>query len=606
MSGVIGYFIFVTHSVTSSVTYFITQVNIRMTRSLFQDKHKIRQSSAVSLTRLHISKVIFMALGLLTSLHVHAQVGETENITVATSSSTSTQTVKPNILIFLVDDMGLMDTSVAFIKDKNNQPSPQPLNQFYRTPNMERLASTGARFSDAYAMSVCSPSRASLMTGQNAARHHTTQWIDPFKNNGGDLGPKNWNWQGLTENSFTMAKMLQQQGYTTIHAGKGHFSPKVNTTSDTSNKKVDSITRIGFDINIAGSHIGRPASYYGTDDFGHKLKKERQLRAVPGLSQYHGKDIYLTEAITLAMKKALTTAVSGAKTRNKPFFAYMSQYAVHAPFQADDRFIKNYRTAQSNSATKNVEAFATMVEGMDKSLGDLLDHLNDLGVAENTLIVFIGDNGSDAPLGISGKNKKNKIKSEQVQNQIKTSAPLRGKKGSAWEGGTRVPFILSWVKPNTSNTLQQRFPIAKGSFNTNIVSITDILPTLQKIAGGNIPHTIDGTSLWPLVNSAAVDKTSAAYRTDFLMHFPHEHRNNFFTSLRSGDWKVIYNYKEQNKYQLFNLVTDLSESKNLAKSEPKKLNELLEKMVETLTDMDAQYPLVNKRNGVAEQIINPK
>ena len=133
---------------------------------------------------------------------------------------------KPNIIIFLVDDMGVMDTSVPFLTDERGQPKRYPLNDYYRTPNMDRLAARGIRFSNFYAMSVCSPTRISIMTGQNAARHRTTNWINPDKDNAGPNGAPDWNWMGLKAGDVTLARLLQSAGYRTIHVGKGHFCPR--------------------------------------------------------------------------------------------------------------------------------------------------------------------------------------------------------------------------------------------------------------------------------------------------------------------------------------------------------------------------------------------
>ena len=232
---------------------------------------------------------------------------------------------QPNIVVFLVDDMGLMDTSVPFITSAEGKAERHPLNDFYRTPSMKRLADQGIRLSHFYAMSVCSPTRASILSGQTSARHYTTQFISPEKKNTGGFGPTAWKWKGFTKDDDTFPKLLQKAGYRTIHAGKAHFGPNNSLASDPTN--------LGFDINIAGCAYGQPGSYYGKDHFGH-AKKGREKRAVPGLEKYHGKDIYLTEALTLEMNAAISESVKA----KKPFFAYMSHYAVHAPFQADPRF----------------------------------------------------------------------------------------------------------------------------------------------------------------------------------------------------------------------------------------------------------------------------
>ena len=132
---------------------------------------------------------------------------------------------QPNIIVFLVDDMGVMDTSVPFLTDENGTPKRYPLNDYYRTPSMERLAEQGIRFNNFYAMSVCSPTRISIMTGQNAARHHATNWINPDKDNRGPFGPPEWNWKGLKKGDVTLPGLLRGAGYETIHVGKAHFGP---------------------------------------------------------------------------------------------------------------------------------------------------------------------------------------------------------------------------------------------------------------------------------------------------------------------------------------------------------------------------------------------
>lgn len=162
---------------------------------------------------------------------------------------------QPNIMIFLVDDMGVMDTSVPFLTDSSGQPKRYPLNDFYRTPHMERLAKRGIRFEEFYAMSVCSPTRLSIMTGQNAARHRTTNWINPARDNAGPNGAPEWDWTGLEKNDVTLPGQLCAWGYRTIHIGKGHFGPRGHAGADPLN--------LGFDVNVAGASFGAPGSYYG-------------------------------------------------------------------------------------------------------------------------------------------------------------------------------------------------------------------------------------------------------------------------------------------------------------------------------------------------------
>ena len=301
----------------------------------------------------------------------------------ATAYAAETSPASPNIVVFLVDDMGVMDTSVPFLTDESGKPKRYPLNDYYRTPNMERLAERGIRFNNFYAMSVCSPTRVSILTGQNAARHHTTNWINPDRDNRGPFGPPQWNWTGLKKDDVTLPRLLQAAGYETIHVGKAHFGPREFAGAEPKN--------LGFDINVAGCSIGAPGSYYGEKNYSRGPK--RPGSDVPHLKKYHGTETFLTEALTIEAKSHVTEAVEA----NKPFFLYLAHYAVHAPFHSRSAFRPPTTSTRANRPRP--QAFATLIEGMDKSLGDILDHLDALGVSENTLILFLGDNGSDAPLG---------------------------------------------------------------------------------------------------------------------------------------------------------------------------------------------------------------
>lgn len=471
---------------------------------------------------------------------------------------------RPNILIMLVDDMGVMDTSVPFLTDAEGRPKRYPLNDYYRTPNMERLAACGVRFNHFCAMSVCSPTRISIMTGQNAARHRTTNWINPDNDNAGPQGPQEWNWKGLKPGDVTLPGMLRKAGYRTIHVGKGHFAPRAFEAADPS--------KIGFDINVAGGSIGAPGSYLGTENFGGKGKRVKA--AVPGLEKYHGQDIFLTEALTLEAKAHVSDAV---KTE-KPFFLYFAQYAVHSPHQSDARFAARYRDSGKPAQAQN---FATLVEGMDKSLGDVLDHLNVLGVAENTLVFFLGDNGSDAPLG--------------HEHAVACAEPLRGKKGSHYEGGMRVPFIAAWAKPNAANEHQKRLPIAVNAVQSQQAAVYDMFPTILNLTGIATPaqHVVDGQKLDTLLTA----KPDSSRDEKFLMHYPHApHRTNYFTTFRDGAWKVIYHYfpteavSGGSHYQLFNLQNDPFEQNDLAKTHPVELKKMMQGLIAGLEAQNAVYP----------------
>jgi len=476
----------------------------------------------------------------------------------------------PNIVIFLIDDMGVMDTSLPFLTDEDGKFKRYPLNDYYRTPNMERLASGGIRFNNFCAMSVCSPTRISIMTGQNAARHRTTNWINPDFNNAGPQGAADWNWMGLKRGAVTLPSLLQANGYRTIHVGKGHFGPRAAEGADPTN--------LGFDINVAGASIGAPGSYYGEQNFNRqknsKDKGKNVDHAVGGLEKYHGQEIFLTEALTLEAK----SHVSDAMKAQKPFFLNFAHYAVHSPFNSDPRFAANYKDSGKPAAA---QAFATLIEGMDKSLGDMLDHFEALGIADNTLVFFLGDNGSDAPLG--------------NEHAVACAAPLRGKKGSHYEGGMRVPFIAAWAKVRTDNVNQLRLPIAVNAIQSQQAAAYDMFPTILGLTEIAPPsqHPIDGKRLDALLTG----KPDSTRDETFLMHYPHApHRTDYWTSYREGDWKVIYHYiptavSEGSHYQLFNLKVDPFEQQNLAVSNAGELQRLMQGMIAGLESQDAVYPV---------------
>ena len=506
-------------------------------------------------------------------------------LTQVISSRKATAADQPNIMVFLVDDMGVMDTSVPFLTDSTGRPIRYPLNEWYRTPSMERIAASGIRFNQFYAMSVCSPTRISIMTGQNAARHRSTNWINPRSDNAGKYGPKDWNWAGLKKGEVTLPSVLKSVGYKTIHVGKGHFGPENHEGAEPLN--------LGFDVNIAGAAFGAPGSYYGEKSYG--LGTKRAHHAVPHLESYHGSDVFLSEALTLEAKKAVTASVKSGE----PFYLYFSHYAVHAPFEADPRFKKNYSDSDKPA---NAQAFATLIEGMDKSLGDMLNHFDALGISEETLVIFLGDNGSDAPLG--------------HQHAVACAAPLRGKKGAHYEGGMRVPFIASWARRAPDTELQQSLPIPRGAIQSQVASVEDIFPTLTELTGAKVEgdHLVDGSSMAPLL----IGKRDDDREEQFLMHYPHgPHRSNYFTVWRNGDWKAIYHALPKEKahggsiqseghYELFNLKEDPFESKNLASTRPGELKRMLSEMIQQLEAHEAVYPTDESGNALQPKLPSVK
>ena len=464
---------------------------------------------------------------------------------------------KPNILFFLVDDMGVGDTSVPFFYE-DGKPKRIPTNDLYRTPHMEKLAKNGRLFTQAYSYSVCSPTRISLMTGQAAPRHGVTTWTHP-KESKIDTGrvqtktiksPSDWTIKGLDLSLPLLPRILQESGYATLFAGKAHFGPDDTPAGNPLN--------LGFDVNIAGYGGGGPGSYHGKYKYSASWRsKNNHQWDVPGLEAYHPEDTFLSEAITLEMKKAISKACK----KKKPFYAYMSHYAVHAPYEVDGRFKDNYPQLKGHAL-----AFATLVEGMDKSLGDLVSHLEREGVAEETLIIFFSDNGST----------------------FHVNSPFRDKKGSRFEGGLRVPLIVSWAKPNPKNPLQKNLNIPVGSVDHSIITCVDMMPTILRITGVQTPNDakIDGMD----VSASFRGDSSFESPSTFTTHFPHRHRNTLFSTHRQENWKIIYNYGSTN-WELYNLQTDPFEKNNLVAKEQEVAKRMGKSLVEILDSQDADYPV---------------
>lgn len=474
--------------------------------------------------------------------------------------------VRPNIVLFLVDDMGWQDTSVSFHTEVT------PLNRKFRTPHMEQLAQSGMKFRQAYACSVCSPTRVSLMTGLNAARHHVTNWT-LRKNQSPDarhprLTFPQWNVNGIspdptvprTISTPTLPALLRDAGYRTIHVGKAHFGAQGTPGEDPCN--------IGFDVNIAGHAPGGPGSFLGTQNFSAAWRKGDRIWDVPGLDAYHGKDVFLTEALTIEANKVVDQAVKDGK----PFFLYMSHYAVHVPFAPDNRFYQKYRDA----GLDHTEAmYAALVEGMDKSLGDILANVERHGLTKDTVILFMSDNGGLSAHGRGGQPHTHNL-------------PLSSGKGSAYEGGIRVPMIVRW--PGVTKA---------GSVCDDPVIIEDFFPTILTMAQVKDVPKVDGVSFVPLLSG----KEQRDAHRPLIWHYP----NNWgpsgpgigaSSSIRLGDWKLIYYHDPARmpRYELFNLTDDLGESHNLVKNKPLKAAELSKLLRERLVEMKAQMPVDSRTN----------
>ncbi len=473
---------------------------------------------------------------------------------------------QPNIVLFFVDDMGWQDTSVPFWTKRTE------FNNRYHTPNMERLAQGGMKFTQAYATAVCSPSRVSLMTGMNAARHRVTNWtlrkdqLQPMEANHETLQFPEWNVNGLSSvagvdkavYATPLPQLLKDAGYFTIHAGKAHFGA-IDTPGENP-------TNLGFKVNIAGHAAGAPQSYYGTENFGNN-QTGKEVWAVPGLEQYHGKDIYLTEAITQEAIKSLDSAV----TKEQPFFLYLAHYAVHTPIMGDERFLQKYLEKGLDTTEAK---YASMVEGMDKSLGDIMDYLERKNLVENTVILFMSDNG-----GLSAVARGNE---KHTHNK-----PLASGKGSVYEGGIREPMLVKWPGKIRANSISEEYLI-----------IEDFYPTILELAGikdFDVIQEVDGQSFVPLLME---EESSLGEERALFWHYPNEWGLSgpgigASSAVRKGDWKLIYFHQDQHM-ELYNLKMDIGETKNLMDVHPGKVGELSKVLSQHLRKVDAQFPSYKK------------
>ena len=471
------------------------------------------------------------------------------------SCSNQNNKQKPNIIFFLVDDMGWQETSVPFHSE------PTELNRRYHTPNMEKMASAGMKFTQAYACAVCSPTRISLMTGMNSARHMVTNWtlrknVSPDWKNPIVTSP-DWNLNGIsavegienTKHVVTLPMLLKEEGYTTIHVGKAHFGAQGTPGEDPKN--------LGFDINIAGHAAGGPGSYYGKNNFSADFRNGDRIWDIPGLEKYHGTDIYLTEALTIEANKAMDNAVA----LEKPFYLYMSHYAIHAPWEKDFRFFEKYKEAGLNDFRAS---YASMVESMDKSLGDIIANVEKNRIEDNTILIFMSDNGQPS--------------------NTDRNLPLRGHKLTPYEGGIRVPMLVDW--PGITEP---------GSESDNYLIIEDIFPSILELAGieefEQIGGAIDGQSFVPFLMGEYLEKQERP----IFWHYPNTYDQPPYSTVRKGDWKLIYHHADQ-KLELFNIPEDISEKNNLVSEELDKLDEMISILSSFLRETGALMPIDNSSN----------
>ncbi|NJX14304.1 sulfatase [Tamlana crocina] len=459
------------------------------------------------------------------------------------SDATSSQK-KPNILFILVDDLGYHDLGVTGSK-------------FYETPNVDKLANEGVIFTNGYAASrVCSPSRASIMTGKFTARHGITDWIGAktgedwrSRQRHDKLLPADYVHE-LPHKDITIAEAFRSNGYKTFFAGKWHLGGQGSLPEDH-----------GFDINIGGIEAGSPRGGFFSPWNNPKLK-----------NKHKGEN--------LTMRLAEETAHFISKHKDSAFFAFLSFYAVHAPIQTTEDKWRKYRDKADSlgiakkgydmervlpiRTVQDNPVYGGLIETMDDAVGVVLRALKDSGIDDNTIVVFTSDNGGVA----SGDN------------YATSNLPLRGGKGYQWEGGIKEPFFIK--APGLKNSIK--------TTEAPVIS-TDLYPTLLDLA--NLPlrkeQHLDGVSLKPLLEGKSIDIDRPLY-----WHYPHYGNQGGEPSsiIQKNGWKLIH-YWEDGREELFKLPSEEKDSQNVIEQHQNIATNLSEELMSWLKEVNALYPEVD-------------
>ncbi|MEP3481788.1 MAG: sulfatase [Fuerstiella sp.] len=459
---------------------------------------------------------------------------------------------KPNVVFILADDLGWSDTTLF------------GTTKFYKTPNMERLAKRGMVFRNAYSSSpLCSPTRAAILTGLSPARTgltspncHLPEVILEAKTTA--TGPTHHkatfpkSVSRLDPKYDTLAEMFKDNGYTTAHFGKWHlgiepYSPLEN----------------GFDIDIPHWHGPGPAGNY--------VAPWKYPDFDPQTPNEHIEDRMAEEAVKFMQQH-----------RNKPFFLNYWMFSVHAPFDAKQALIDQYKKSVDPEDAQRSPTYAAMIESMDDAVGTLLDSLDHLGISDNTIIVFASDNGGNMYNEVDGTS-------------ATSNSPLRGGKATMYEGGIRGPAIV--VQPGT---------IAANSQSEQRIQSSDFYPTLlDMLSISALPHQeFDGISIVPAFTGKSLQRDA------IFTYFPHSPPIPEWlpaaVSVHADDWKLIRIFfageNGEHRYKLFNLRADVGEQMNLAKSLPGKVRELDSMIEEFLQDTKAVLPLPNPKFDAAKYL----
>jgi len=421
----------------------------------------------------------------------------------------------PNILFILADDLGWTDGGCFG-------------STFYETPHIDRLATQGMRFTDSYsACTVCSPSRAAILTGQYPARLHLTDFIPGKVPAKAKLSVPDWTMH-LASEVPNLAKALKSAGYATANIGKWHLG-----------KAAFWPEKQGFDLNIAGYDHGHPPTYFSP------YKIPTLTEGPPGefLS-----DRLTSEAITFI-----------EQNKDHPFFVYLPHYAVHHPVMAKPEVMAKYQAKSVPKAPHRRPEYAGLIESVDDSIGRLLAKLEELKLSENTIVIVTSDNGGLA--------------------SITTNLSLRAGKGSAYEGGVRVPLIIKWPGVTKPGSV----------CHTPVIGV-DFYPTLLAMAGVPVPPgAVDGENIEPVLRQSGSMKRDAIY-----WHYPHYHVCGAtpYGAIREGEFRLVEFY-EDNHVELYSLKDDIGETKDLATTLPDKTAALRQKLHNWRQRVDAQMPTPN-------------
>lgn len=441
----------------------------------------------------------------------------------------------PNVIVILIDDMGQTDLSCYGSK-------------FYETPHIDQLAKDSVRFVNGYsACTVCSPTRAALLTGKYPARLHLTDWIAGHDRPKAKLKIPDWQ-KFLPFEEITLAEQLKSAGYATASIGKWHLTPGLAQGDEAYYPE-----KHGFDLNVGGYHRGQPPRY--VSPYG-----------IPTLKDGPAGE-FLTD------REASEAVKFMEANQHKPFFIYLPHYAVHQPIAGKPDMIAKFKAKDTTDLKQKNATYAALISSVDDALGTIRAGLKRLGLAENTVIIFTSDNGGLLP--------------------TTDNSPLRAGKGSAYEGGVRVPLIVYWPGVTKANFIE-----------TQPAMSIDLYPTILEMTGIKAqPSLIDGVSLAPLLRAG----TKPA-RTELFWHYPHYHPGGAtpYSAIRSGDLRLVHFY-EDGRDELYDIAQDIGEKKDLAASQPAQAKALRTRLDAWLKSVDAQFPTPNPNyDPVAEASLGKK